>query len=315
MSWDSQALLAKAKLFFSRALEQNRDDPQFGLWCSLGLELLAKAALSRVSPTLLAESDRDHRHLLHALGRGGETTPKSIGATQAFALCQKLFPDFRKEDETNSTALANRRNEEIHSGSSAFDQYPSGKWLSGFYVACDVLSVAAGTNIDKVLGKDEAKHAREVLAANKHAVEKDVNKRVATHRGLFDKKSRTDRKKLGFMAGARAAILSREQCHRVACPACGSWAVVQGETFGTINVTEEGSEIVTRQAVSPRLFECFACELKLNGYAELEVVQLGGTHTRTSRYAPADYYGLVDLDTVDWDELISERFGPEYDNE
>ena len=39
MSWEREPLLTKAKLFFERAFNESRDEPLFGLWCSLGLEL------------------------------------------------------------------------------------------------------------------------------------------------------------------------------------------------------------------------------------------------------------------------------------
>jgi hypothetical protein len=59
MSWERDPLWAKTKLFFERAFNEPREDPIFGLWCSLGLELLGRAALSSISPTLLAEPDKE----------------------------------------------------------------------------------------------------------------------------------------------------------------------------------------------------------------------------------------------------------------
>src|SRR5713226_5553634 len=92
MSWERDPLWAKARLYFERAFEVPRDDPRFGLWCSLALELLARAALASVSPTLLAEPDREHKFLLHALNRGSQKTPRrSIGTAQVFDLCKTLF--------------------------------------------------------------------------------------------------------------------------------------------------------------------------------------------------------------------------------
>ena len=84
MSWERDPLFAKSRLFFGRAFDLPRDDPQFGLWCAFGLELLARAALASVSPTLLAEPDDDHKHLLHSLGRGAErSSGKSIGSANS----------------------------------------------------------------------------------------------------------------------------------------------------------------------------------------------------------------------------------------
>ena len=88
MSWERDPLLAKARLFFERAFDESQDDPIFGLWCSLGLELLARPALAAISPTLLAKPDNEHKYLLHALNRGLESTPRiSLNAVQVFGLC------------------------------------------------------------------------------------------------------------------------------------------------------------------------------------------------------------------------------------
>jgi hypothetical protein len=78
MRWERDPLWAKSRLFLERAFDEPREDPLFGLWCSLGLELLARAALASVSPTLLAEPDNEHRFLLHALNRGSKKTPLDL---------------------------------------------------------------------------------------------------------------------------------------------------------------------------------------------------------------------------------------------
>src|ERR1035438_5591571 len=99
MSWERDPLWAKSRLFFERALNTRREDPAFGLWCSLGLELLARAALASISPALLAEPDREHKNLLHAIHRQFEIPqPKSINASLVFQLCAKIFPTFTSED-------------------------------------------------------------------------------------------------------------------------------------------------------------------------------------------------------------------------
>jgi DNA-binding FadR family transcriptional regulator len=98
VTWERDSLLVKAVLFFERAFAEAPQNPLFGLWCSLGLELLARSALASVSPTLLAEPDRDHRYLLHALNRADRSVqPQSTGATQVFTLCQRLLLNFRQK--------------------------------------------------------------------------------------------------------------------------------------------------------------------------------------------------------------------------
>src|SRR5207248_879543 len=145
MSWERDPLWTKARLYFERAFELDREDPRFGLWCSFGLELLARAALASISPTLLAEPEKSQRFLLYALNRAtSETVPKSIGAVQVFILCNQLFGSFSKEEFLIASALVNRRNDELHSGSNAFEHYPARQWLAGLYRACRSLTHEMG---------------------------------------------------------------------------------------------------------------------------------------------------------------------------
>lgn len=291
-----------------RAFNQSKDDPLFGLWAALGLELLARSAVSHVSPTLLAEPDREQKQLLHALGRGSERVPKkSLGSAQVLQLCSTLFDQFTDEHQKVSTAIINRRNEELHSGTSAFDEYPSSQWLSGFCRSCKALCECQGKGLAELFGDEEANNAEELLAEERSEVEGTVRSSISAHKKVFDAKSPEDKAAARASADTLAKRLSWEGHHRVDCPACGSPASVSGVLYGQEQVSHDDGEVVVRQPVSPRAFECSACGLKLNGYTQLEVAGMGGRHTRTSRYTPEDYFGLDDPDNFEPDL--------EYDNE
>ena len=320
MSWDRDPLWAKARLFFDRALNESREDPAFGLWCSLGLELLARAALASVSPTLLAEPDNEHRYLLHALGRGSDRVPrKSISTAQVFALCRQLFgASFTEDDVKSAMALVNRRNEELHTGAAAFEQYQPKEWLPGFYRVSRNLAEAMGETLDSLFGNEEAKVAQETLAQNENDTKQRVNSAVAAYARVFREKPEADRQGAAELAERQGEELAYQRHHRVTCPACRCVATVQGKAFGTEHTTHEEDGIKVRQAVYPTSFSCSACGLQLTGYAELSAAGLGGHYTRTTVYAPEDYYGLInpdDFDTTPYiEEYLRDRY-EEYDNE
>lgn len=302
MAWDRDSLWAKACVYMERAFNESKDDPLFGLWAALGLELLARSAVSHVSPTLLAEPDREHKQLLHALGRGSERIPKkSLGPAQVLQLCSTLFDQFTDEHQKVSTAIINRRNEELHSGISAFDEYPSSQWLSGFCRSCKALCECQGKNLAELFGEEEAENAEDLLAQVRSEVESTIKSSIAAHKKVFDAKVSEEQAKARAAADDLAKRLSWEGHHRVDCPACGSPASVSGVLYGREHVSHDDGEVVVRQPVSPRNFECSACGLKLSGYAQLEVTGMGGRHTRTSRYTPEDYFGLVDPDNFEPD--------------
>lgn len=317
MSWERDPLYAKARLFLQRGRGESRDDPVFGLWCSLGLELLARAAVASVSPALLAEPDRDHKYLLHALGRGSERIPrKSIAAAQVLSLCLQLFAEFTDENYKLALALVNRRNEELHTGSAAFAAYPTNQWIVGFYRCCQALSAAIGETLVSLLGEDEANVAAGLLAEDRNGTTQRVQNRVASYRAVFQGKDTNERVLAQKEAETLAASLAYAGHHRVACPACESIGMVTGRTFGKEHVADEDGNIVVRQPVAPSSFSCPACGLRLDGYAELETVELGGYYTRRTTYSPEEYYGLIHPDDLPehLEAYLADKM-QEYDNE
>ena len=314
MSWDYDPLWAKSRLFFQYAFNQERDDPAFGLWCSFGLELLARAAVASVSPTLLALPDNDQKNLLHVVHKESELPfPRSIPANQVVALCVRLFPTFSEEDAKVSLALLNQRNAELHSGAAAFEEYRPSQWLAGFYHACESLLRVLGESLESLFGDDEAKFTQELLAENRDNIKKSVLDAISAHRRVFEGLPADQQAAAETEAEDRGRELSTQRRHRVACPACNCTATVQGRLFGKEHVShEESGEIVVRQAVSPTEFSCSACGLKFTTYAELEVAGVADHYTRKTTYSPEDYYGLVDPDELEYGR---EDVGPEYDNE
>lgn len=307
MNWSRDALWAKAVLYFQRAFTETRDDPMFGFWASLGLELLVRSAVAHVSPVLLADPDPTQKNLLYALGHPiGRGVPKSLQTSSVLDLCKKLHGSFSEDDSNNCWALINRRNEELHTGSSAFAAYPTTTWLAGFYRACRILAEVQGQNLEALFGVEEARNANEILDEKRNEVKGRVEGLIAAHRRVFESRSAEEKTKAASEAAALVAQLSHQGHHACNCPACNSRASIQGKDYGNVAVTDEDGMVVVRQAMSPRKFHCSACNLKLEGYAELEVPNLGGRYSRTSTYTPAHYYGLIDPDDYPDDEYDNE---------
>jgi hypothetical protein len=321
MSWERDPLWAKARLYLERAFQDFGDESQFGLWCALGLEFLGRAAIASISPTLLAEPDRDHRFLLHALNRGSEKVPRrSIKAQQVFSLCQTLFKEFTEDDLKAALALVSRRNDELHSGTTAFDEYPSKLWIVGFYRICNTLTKEMGESLKTLLGAEAAAAAMEMLEESAKEVRQQVERLIADHRKGFEAKAEPERAAAAKKAELSGATLAARRHHRVKCPACDSSATVQGEAFGPDKVINDEDSIKVQQTVVPHSFICQACGLKLTGYAELDAAGLGGHYTRTTTYSPENYYGLIDPENIDPQPYIDEYLADlaaerEWDNE
>ncbi len=94
--WSKEALLAKSQMFFEEMLRHPRDDWQFAHWSTLSLELLARAALAHISPTLLAD-ERNWNNVYYALGhkpKASKFVPSSIGIVAVFNRLREILPDF-----------------------------------------------------------------------------------------------------------------------------------------------------------------------------------------------------------------------------
>lgn len=297
MSWDKDSLLAKSKIFFEKAFQEDKETIFFGLFCAMGLEVLSRAAISRISPALLAEPDKEQQNLLHALSLGSaKVQKKSIGTAQVLNLCKLLIAEFTDDNLKAASALANRRNEEVHTGAAAFLEYKTHQWIEGFYKCCKVLAESLGESLVTLFDEEEAKVAELVIAERESKVIEKTKGSIAAYAKVFELKEEDERIALKAEAERQGEILSHSKHHRVECPACKSVATVQGETYGKDQIENAEDEIIVRQNVIPTKFNCPACGLKLNGYRELVVAGVGEHFTHKITYTPSEYYDMSDFD-------------------
>jgi len=310
MSWDRDPLWAKSRLYFERAFEIDREDDSFGLWCAMGLELLARASVAKFSPTLLAEPDRDHKYLLISLGLGSaKTSRKSIATNQVLSLCKTLITDFTDEQFKVASALTGRRNEELHSGIAAFSEYTTQQWIAGFYKCCKILAESQDESLTSLFGDDEAKTAENIISEVDGKVTQKIQSLIAAHRKVFEGKEKNEREELKLESEKQGKVLSHMKHHCVECPSCKCVATVQGDTYGREQIEHGEDEIIVRQSVIPTKFSCTACGLKLNGYGELSSANVANHFTNRSHYTPEDYYELVDPNDTEAMDSYAEDHG------
>lgn len=314
MSWEREPLFSKAKIYFEKAFQEDKEDSFFGLWCAMGLELLARSAVAKVSPTLLADPDKEQQNLLHALNLGSSKSQrKSISTIQAISLCQTLITEFTEAEYKIASAIVNRRNEELHSGTVAFGEYPTQQWISGFYKCCKILCEFQGESLNSLFGEDIQKEAEVILAEVAEEVIGKTKSLIAAHKKVFESKEEQEQTRLKEEAQKSGDKLSSRGYHRIICPACGCTASIIGEVYGKDNIEHGDGEIIVRQSILPTKFNCIACELKLNGYNSLSAAGVGNHYTRRTTYSPEEYYDLINPDDND---AITERYGelnPPYD--
>lgn len=310
MSWDREPLWTKARLYFERSFEVVRTDDVFGLWCAMGLELLSRSTVAHFNPVLLAEPDKDQRHILSALGLGSSSVQrKSIATSQVLRLCKELIPEFTDDELSVALALAGRRNEELHSGSAAFLEYKHHQWIGGFYKCCKVLAEAQGESLTSLLGDDEAQTAQRIIEEVKGEVTTKIKNKIAAFARVFSEKDPETRAFLKLEAETQGEVLSHTGHHKVDCPACKCVATVQGDAYGRENIENKEDEIIVRQSVIPTKFSCKACGLNLNGYGELMAANVADHFTHRVHYTPEEFYELVDPNDRETMDSYAENHG------
>src|SRR5690554_2484272 len=80
-------------------MEKEHSDWEFGFWSALTLEILVRAAISNISPALVADG-KDWNNILYAVGTDPNQqkfTPKSADISDLLKRAENLFPDFTRE--------------------------------------------------------------------------------------------------------------------------------------------------------------------------------------------------------------------------
>ena len=284
--WSEEGLFNKAKLYVDQMESQSDNNSQSGLLSAQGLELLARAALSHISPSLLADS-RDWRNLTYALGvdtKGSDYRARSISSTELYERIHKLVPDFTEEDRRFCLRHADRRNKELHTGELAFEEDLD--WRPRFYHVCKILVKFMDREmIDFV---SDHKTAQKMLESLRDTSAKSVNQVIRAHETVWSSKTETEREKAAHDAEIRA---SPNKGHRVECPSCGSRGLIRGEPIGKTDARlNDDNEVTVRQLMLPSSFECTACGLKITGLSRLNACRLGSTFASTMRYPVDEYY-------------------------
>jgi hypothetical protein len=307
--WSKDALFQKAAMYIQLMESTTADDWQYGFWSALSLELLARAALAHISPTLLADVS-NWRNLSYALGHAPTAkkfSPTSVGTKDILGRLSELLPEFTEEIAGFCTKHVDKRNAELHSGELAFAAYGTSQWLPKFYLACKVLLESMGKSLSDLVS--DAATAQTMIDSLGDAAAKAVSQDIKAHAQVWSNRDNEDR----LEATARAtAWATRQTGHRVNCPACNSPALLHGTPSGPVTTTVSEDEVVQRQTVLPATFECIACGLRITGYSKLSACGLGDAFTAKSTFTAGEFFGLYTEDELEEARQEGPDFEPDF---
>ncbi len=288
--FDHEALWTKAKLFLNRAMDDDsRSFDEQALWAALALELLAKAALARVSPLLIAEPNEEGTNLLIATGLvKGDARFASVRAKTLMARCHKAFKPF---DQAEAMKIINGRNEYLHSSGAGFMAIPPHAWWPRYWAQAAVLITALDRDIDDLVGSDREPMVIKYLEQNTKNIEQRAE-------ALLERAKQRRQQWLDGRLPAKIAAewksgqyLSATMAHSEAatCPAYGSTGLLEGEEVvdeqlhypqvsGGYSGEEADSDYLdgvwVELTIAADYFSCQGCQLVLNGYDLLKQVDL-----------------------------------------
>lgn len=275
--YDHEALWLKAKLFLNRAMDDEgvRFFDERALWASLALELLAKAALARQSPLLIAVPSEDGANVLIALGLiGGPARFESVPAKTLYSRCERAFKPFSKAEAGKITQA---RNEYLHGASADFTQIPEAAWWPRYWAQAVILVTACDREVEDLVGSSRATGVQDYLEQNKTNVQ---------HRAQM-LLERAKQRLAQYEAGTLPARVAREwqpgqaltagfgYSQKEICPACGHQGEVEGQNVIDIRteyeqIDEDDYDITDTLTVASDYFSCPHCGLVLDGYQILE---------------------------------------------
>lgn len=306
-----EALLAKSKVHARKSIEAKvrGDETECHLWAATALELLAKAQLAGIHPSLVVEVDKSNLNtLLEASGINTGTLVKSVGAAEAYARLKHTVPNFSTPVFAECKKLADRRNAELHSGDAACAAISYEAWEGDFWNAADLILDSMDMDIKEWLGAD-ANAPKQLLKAHRQAQVSGAKQRVKHHTQLFKESEH------GKLKGDKLALfieqtlkydptpkpfhyLFSEYWHQ-RCPSCKTWGWAGGdEDWEDLAEDQSSAELgyqIVERSYSPSEFYCPTCKLSLVGDAAVQAV------------------GITESYVVESEEEI--KYEPEYGND
>ena len=288
--WSHEGLWAKAVLYARRATEEERSSPLYPLWSTLALEFIGRSCLAKIHPALLADASADE-NVLHACGYPISTVPRSIPAAKVFRRCRFVVKGFSEDDFRTAMNLIEKRNAELHSGTSGFAGYGTEKWLSDYFRICRLILVAQERNLPDLLGAEEAAAAERMIAAAEERVMSVVRKAIAEAKKRFEALNEAAREELQKTVAIQMKV---SKGRAVDCPACGCKAMVRGEKMSVKKpqVDDESGTLYRRALILPTSLDCSYCALSLRGHGALHAAGAGGSYEIVEEIDPAEYFGI-----------------------
>jgi hypothetical protein len=260
----------------------NKEHDQFFIQAGVSFELMGKARLAAIHPSLII--DRDFDSLLHACSAGKHSkrapwNAKTITATEVLRRCTQLHPELTTF-APRLTLLAEYRNSTIHLGDVPAAEVT--QLLRAFLAGSSVIAEGMELKPEEIFG-EFSEMVSQQLDESLAEVQRVVAEKLARAKDDFRLRYTTlDSEQLkalvNFIEAGYANIKQKYRDELVVCPACEHLGITSGDydVDWEADYDDEGSPnnayaIVT---LKPSAFVCNVCGLHLDDASELKAAEL-----------------------------------------
>lgn len=281
-----EALIAKSRVYVQRAFRAKvaNDFDEYQLWASLALELLGKAALANIHPSLVVDPTH-YESLFAASGVIISADIKTIAAATLYKRLAHLSKYFDSKVKEFCDAISIRRNAELHSGELPFHQMVPEAWEGRYWQAAEIIAGLSKISLEEWIGADNAKAPKGLVSAAAAATIEAAKRRVEQAREHFMERPRKERNAALDLSKSKHDYhfpklfnLLAEKEWDVVCPACTGRAFLAGMGFGEEVIDPEagaeGWEEQVEKYYGAEEFHCPTCDLHLNSRPEIEAAGL-----------------------------------------
>lgn len=306
MIWDSGSLFDKAAVYFQRSFSSDRDDDWFPLGITMGFEFLARSALAKIHPVLLADPQQGE-NLLYAFGYSSKKPPRSVPLKTVLHRLTVVVDDFVDDDFKFCTSVIEMRNAEVHSADLPFETFKSTTWLPQLMKNCQTLCEFLDKSLEELIGEEDADAVDEMITGLEERLKSEALQTVANVKTEFSSLAVETRLERIRNANEEVLRIRRLADKIVKCPSCEADALLRGKVVRSLDAipTEEG--VKEKLVIMPSSLECIACGLSLNEHGHLYHLKLGDQYEVSTITDPSDYFG------IEFDP--EEYFEPDYGND
>ena len=290
---DRDMLFKKSSDYIKRALESKKADDISMCWLlsSIALELLGKAALADRHPFLVANprGAEGYEAIFVAAGTGIEADVRTITAKMAYKKLEEIVPSFDQEIMNFCNDVAVRRNAELHSGESPFENMCSDDWKERYWEACGTILEHIGSSSERWLAADEISispiffEEMDIFATSRVAIKVDEARVNYESRKGVDQEPLSDGRNFGLQSASRRFKEKYDEIWDCTCPSCVSKGLVAGNQTDDLEAEEtrysvQGLDELVRRNFIAEEFICPSCGLELSSGEEVYYATKSGYH-------------------------------------